>query len=69
MSPSMKIPHGVALVRVETPLGSVVVVSDRLSSEEERTARIIAADRVSSGSRAVVLGELEVARVLHDSAA
>ena len=64
----MNIPHGVALVRVETPFGPLVVVSDRLSSEEERTARIIAADRVHSGKRAVVLGELEVVRVLHDAA-
>ena len=64
----MTLPRGIALVRVETPLGKWVAVSDRLSEEEAKVARIVASERVRRGARAVVLGEIEVAAMLRDAA-
>jgi hypothetical protein len=62
------LPRGLALVRVETPIGRIVWVSDRLSPAEERAARILACDRVRQGARAVVLSELELSAVLEGAA-
>jgi len=64
----MNLPRGIALVRVQTPLGKWVVVSDRLSADEAQVARIIACERARQGAHAVVLGELEVVSTLHDAA-
>ncbi len=59
------LPRGVALVRVETPVGCLLWVSDRLSDDEELVAKVIALIRVKMGARAVVLREMEVVEVLH----
>lgn len=65
----MILPRGIALVRVQTPLGRWVVVSDRLSEEEARAARLIACERAKHGARAIVLGEMELVAALQDAAA
>lgn len=62
------LPRGVALVRVETPLGCVLAVSDRLSKEERTIALAMACQKVRDGARAVVLGELDVYAVLREVA-
>jgi len=57
----------VALVRVETPLGRLLWISDRLSDEEAQGARVMASRRIREGARAVVLRETEVALVVEDA--
>lgn len=64
----MRLPRGIALVRVETAFGRWVVVSDRLSDEEARAARLIACERARHGARAIVLGEMEVVDALREAA-
>ena len=63
------LPRGVAIIRVETPLGRVVLLSDRLSADERRTAQVMACERIRGGAVAVVIQELEVVSVLAEVAA
>lgn len=62
------LPRGVALVLVRTPVGRVVLVSDRLSDPERFAAMTIACYKMREGAHAVVLRELEIAAVMADAA-
>lgn len=63
------LPRGVAIVRVQTPLGRVVLLSDRLSEEERRMAQVMAIQKIRDGAHLyVVIGELEVASALAEVA-
>lgn len=65
---SLTMPRGIALVRIETPLGRVLVWSDKLTVEELRLARAVAGHLSRCGSRAVVLTNCEVEELLTDAA-
>ena len=58
-----RLPRGVALVRVETPMGLILVVSTHLSKCEEIAAMTVAAYRAFHGEKAVLIQELEIAVV------
>lgn len=60
------LPRGVALLRVDTPIGRVLVISDRLSEHERHIAQVIAAYRIRDGARAVLLKECEVAQIANE---
>ena len=62
-----RLPRGVALVRIETPFGRLLWVSDRLSEAEAQGARVIAARKIREGAKAVVLREIEVALIVADA--
>lgn len=65
---SGSLPHGVACVRVEIPLGRIVVCSSSLTEEEARVARAVAFQKVKDGARAVVISMLELATVMREAA-
>lgn len=64
----VRLPKGIGLVRVATPLGTRVLVSDRLSPLEEEVGRI-AASALGKGCPVVLLSELEIARLVSEAAA
>ena len=59
----MHLPRGVALLRVETPVGLLVVASNHLSQAEEVAAFTVASWRAFHGEKAVLIQELEIAVV------
>jgi hypothetical protein len=61
------LPRGVALIRVDTPIGRIVWVSDRLLPDQQRGARLIACERIHRGLRAGVIGELELYSLLEEA--
>lgn len=58
-----RLPNGVAMLRVETPIGRLILLSDRLSDHERYVAGIIAETKIHEGARAVLLQETEVGAV------
>lgn len=62
------LPRGIALIRVQTLHGKVVVSSDRLSKDELRAAQFIASRRCADGAWATVVHESEVYALLGDAA-
>lgn len=62
------LPRGIAVVRVQTPFGRIVVWSDALTEDEARTARLIAFQRIQAGARAVVVSMLDVAAAIAEAA-
>ena len=63
-------PRGIAIVHVQTPVGRVVLLSDRLSDEERRVAQVMAIQKLKDGPHSyVVIRELEVVSVLAEVAA
>ena len=57
------LPRGVALVRIASPVGVVILVSGRLTQKEEERARLAATALGLAGRPIVVLSEAELARI------
>lgn len=63
------LPRGIAVVHVQTPIGRVVLLSDRLSDEERRVARVMAIQKLRDSPHSyVVIREMEVVSVLAEVA-
>ena len=63
------LPRGVALVRVSVGEQRVVLVSDRLSHDQELAARVLACVLAIGGAPYVLLLMEDVLAAIHDAAA
>lgn len=62
------LPDGVALVRVDTPVGRLMLASSKLTDEEQRQARLVAAVMAARGRfSAVVLRFSDLLRAVDDA--
>lgn len=67
--PTAPLPRGIALVRVTTPHRKVVVVSTRLSHDQELAARVLACALAQQGAPFVMVSMATLMAAMHDAAA
>lgn len=63
---SRRLPRGVAVIRVRTYAGPVVLVSDRCPKSLRRAARLVAAYGMATGSDGVLVRERDLRTALRD---
>ena len=65
----VSLPRGVGVVRIQSPLGVVTLISDRLTRLEEEVGRTVATALSLRGMSIVILSVSDIEKVLRERAA